>query len=146
MEKLPPYKVALETARRLSVGPLLRYLLHPQMLPQGHAFYIVVVPGYPGVKLPPQFMDKDEVTLVIQHQYRNPVIERETLFIDLCFSHVWFRCCIPFHAMQTFADHHEGFVIYNRVGHHVAPPPPEGGEPVEDNGVVSLDSFRKKKS
>jgi len=144
MEKLIPYEQALRLARKSTIDSLLRYLLQPDLLPQGHAFYVVVVPKVSGVILPATWMDKDEVTLVLQHQWKNARIENEILFIDLCFSGKWSRCVIPFESIQTFSDYHAGFAVHKRVTFTETPPPPPEPEPAPDTTVVSLDSFRKK--
>ncbi len=138
-------------------------------LPPGHFFYITFVTQAPGVVLPPELVARypDEMTIILQHQFRDLDVQSDCFSVDLSFSSLLQTVTVPFAAVVSFVDPPAEFGLR-------FPPPPgfeteepgsarKGGseeeeipvpaaEPVpgEDGDatatakVVSLDDFRKR--
>ena len=114
----------------------------------------------PGVSLPPDLLGKypDEMTIVLQHQYRD-LAPGETFFsVTLKFGGQPKRLSVPYTAVSRFYDPSVNFVLQflppdaevtslpepqEAAERPPAPPPTEGGGD-EAPKVVSLDQFRKK--
>lgn len=118
-------------------------------LPGAHHFYISFKTDYPGVQLADYLRERhpEEMTIVIQHQYRDLEVNEDGFYITLSFSESQERIYIPFHALLSFMD------PYAKFGLQFTPPPfiepenghKEGNVPFENaDNVVTLDSFRKK--
>ena len=127
-----------------------------QGLPGENHFYITFKTNYPHVKISDHLRSQypDEMTIVIQHQYTDLKVDRDSFSIELSFGGIPQTLVIPFAAITYFADPHAKFGLSFNV---------EGAKSVEDdieleaepepekkasNGpatVVSIDAFRKKK-
>ena len=75
-------------------------------LPGDHHFYISFRTDYPGVIVSAtlQDMHPEEMTVVVQHQFRNLEVEEDLFSIELWFGGVAHRLVIPFAAVTAFAD------------------------------------------
>ena len=131
-------------------------------LPGGHHFYITFHTAHPGVVIPPvlRAQHPQDMTIVVQHQYWNLVVEPDYFRIDLSFSGVRHTLHIPFDAVTAFADPFAKFGLQFQVAlDDLTEGPDEAGEedlsvvPVGDSApspekadgnVVTLDAFRKK--
>ncbi|MBV8937252.1 MAG: hypothetical protein JO095_15780, partial [Alphaproteobacteria bacterium] len=96
----------------------------------------------------------DEMTIVLQHQYRALEVGDDAFSINLSFQGRSERLKIPFSAVTTFADPSVNFGLKFEVP--AAPPdeptvlpaqiaPPEPAKPARPAAeVVTLDKFRKR--
>ena len=75
-------------------------------LPGDHHFYITYRTDAPGVELPDSLREQypDEITIVIQHQFWDLVIEPELFSVTLSFEGRNQHLVVPFSAVTGFAD------------------------------------------
>ena len=125
-------------------------------LPGDHHFYITFRTHAPGVGIPTYLLSKfpDEMTIVLQHQFRALEVGEDTFSVNLSFQSRSERLRIPFAAVTTFADPSVNFGLQFEV-RAAQPaeltalpaqiPPPEPAEPARPAAeVVTLDRFRKR--
>ena len=96
------------------------------------------------------------MTIVIQHQYADLKVDRDSFSIELSFGGIPQTLVIPFAAITYFADPHAKFGLsFNIEGSNIAQEEEDltsdtvlEDEKKASNGpatVVSIDAFRKKK-
>jgi hypothetical protein len=125
-------------------------------LPGEHHFYVTFRTHAPGVGIPTYLLSKfpDEMTIVLQHQFRALEVGDDGFSVNLSFQSRSERLRIPFAAVTTFADPSVNFGLQFEVP---APPPaevtalpaqiqpPEAAELARPAAeVVTLDKFRKR--
>ncbi|MEM1278241.1 MAG: ClpXP protease specificity-enhancing factor SspB [Pseudomonadota bacterium] len=123
-------------------------------LPGEHHFFIIVDTTHPGVDIPDWLRERhpEEVSIVIQHEYRDLAVMADRFSIGLSFSNRPVTLVVPFDAVRTFADPSVEFGLkfdpYDAEDEEpIALPAPE--EPADEKPnegsaeVVSLDTFRK---
>lgn len=162
-ESLLPYDRWAEEALRLVVVRAIDHVA-ASGLPGGHHFYITFRTDHPGVTVPDRLRAKypQEMTIVLQHQYRNlavdPATQRITVTLD--FSGIPSPLVIPVEAVTAFADPEARFGLQFAVeipeaAAGAAPdeapdeapedmPPEEKEAPDGDAAIVSLDAFRRR--
>jgi hypothetical protein len=122
-------------------------------LPGDHHFYVTFRTHAAGVAIPNYLLSKfpDEMTIVLQHQYRALEVGEDAFSVNLSFQSRSERLKIPFTAVTTFADPSVNFGLQFQVpGAQPAEvaalpaqiPPPEPERPAAE--VVTLDKFRKR--
>jgi hypothetical protein len=151
------YEAMKEDALRGVVRAALKRAASPAGLPGAHHFYITFKTDAPGVSAPPDLLGKypDEMTIVLQHQYRD-LAPGDTLFtVTLKFGGQPKRLVVPYAAVTRFYDPSVQFLLqFEAVPGAVQTPeapvaavkpvaeaPPAGAE---EPKIVSLDHFRKK--
>lgn len=129
-------------------------------LPGDHHFYITFNTTHPQVKIPPYLKERyaEEMTIVIQNQYSNLVVDDTHFEISLSFNGKLEHLSIPFSALQGFFDPSVDFGLHFHAGdddkdenlptivEETAPPASSSQPESEENigNVVTLDKFRKK--
>ena len=75
-------------------------------LPGDHHFYITYRTDAPGVRLPASLQQQypEEITIVIQHQFWDLVIDQDSFSVALSFSGKKEHLEVPFGAITGFAD------------------------------------------
>jgi hypothetical protein len=125
-------------------------------LPGDHHFYVTFRTHAPGVGIPTYLLSKfpDEMTIVLQHQFRALEVGEDAFSVNLSFQSRLERLKIPFAAVTTFADPSVNFGLQFEVP--AVPPaevtalpaelsPLEPAEPARPAAeVVTLDKFRKR--
>ena len=117
-------------------------------LPGDHHFYLTFRTSHPGVALSPGLHARypDQMTIVLQHQYRDLAVGEDAFSVTLRFGGAPERLHVPFAALVAFADPGAKF------GLRFEPPEPAEPalateaatpEPVADN-VVDIRSFRRR--
>ena len=145
-------------------------------LPGEHHFFITLATQAPGVRISSRLLAQypEDITIVLQHQYRDLTVTEQAFEVGLSFNGVPERLLVPFSAIKDFLDP----AVQFQLRFEVAPRPPvvadveslSAGEPAasvaapaadaeaaadgdEGDGhdeaapmaeVVSLDAFRKK--
>ncbi|HUO22532.1 MAG TPA: ClpXP protease specificity-enhancing factor SspB [Caulobacteraceae bacterium] len=163
-EDLMHYEAMAQDALRGVVRSALKRAASPDGLPGAHHFYITFKTDAPGVSAPPDLLAKypEEMTIVLQHQYRD-LAPGETFFtVTLKFGGQPKRLSVPYAAVTRFYDPSVQFLLQFEPAAEAedeAPPvavkppaaAPSGGEDAgppaadgEEPKVVSLDQFRKK--
>ena len=123
-------------------------------LPGDHHFYIGFRTRAPGVTIPNYLLEKypDEMTIVLQHQFRALEIGDHAFSVNLSFSSRSERLTIPFAAVTTFADPSVNFGLQFGApeakpadGAALPAPAPDAPEPERPAAeIVTLDKFRKR--
>jgi uncharacterized protein len=128
-------------------------------LPGEHHFFISFRTRAPGVAIPKYLLAKypDEMTVVLQHQFRALEIGDDSFSVNLSFQSRSERLTIPFAAVIAFADPSVNFGLQfeaapappAQVEALPAPiPPAEPAQPAEVERpaaeIVTLDKFRKR--
>ncbi len=127
-------------------------------LPGDQHFYITFKTHYPGVDLPSHLAEryKDDMTIVLQHQFWDVVVEKDYFSVDLSFNHNRETLTIPFAALTAFADPSVQFGLQftSTLPDQVSPasdaPAADQEEATEEaqdtkpGEVIALDAFRKK--
>jgi len=125
-------------------------------LPGDHHFYVTFRTHAPGVGIPTYLLSKfpDEMTIVLQHQFRALEVGEDAFSVNLSFQSRLERLKIPFAAVTTFADPSVNFGLQFEVP--AVPPaevtalpaelsPLEPAEPARPAAeAVTLDKFRKR--
>jgi hypothetical protein len=137
-----------------------------------HHFFISFLTTYPGAKISEHLLNKypEEMTIVLQYQYSNLVINEDDFTITLSFDNVKEDLVIPFSALTAFADpsvkfglqfrhvldedgyeEEEGegaeitdFIMDNKTGGKDAKNGSKVISKKNSDNVITLDSFRKK--
>jgi len=143
-------------------------------LPGDHHFVIAFRTDSRGVKISPRLQREwpQEMTIILQHQFSNLVVNEEGFSVTLFFRSVPETLYVPFSALRAFADPAAGFSFqFNVEGEEdedseaapraaasakpetptpSAPSPPreapakDAPAPVAGDKIVSIDAFRKK--
>lgn len=141
-------------------------------LPGEHHFFVSFLTNHPGVTISPVLKDRypDEMTIVVQHQFWDLLVEDHRFSITLSFNNVAEKLVIPFDALSAFADPSIKFGLQfhnsqwdeededevhcpatGKTGREMPPeasfdeePPSEANPPANDSKVLSIDAFRKK--
>jgi uncharacterized protein len=142
-------------------------------LPGEHHFVIAFRTDARGVKISPRLQKEwpQEMTIILQHQFSNLVVNEDSFSVTLFFRSVPETLHVPFSALRAFADPAANFSFqFNIEGEEEdedsadapkAPPPAAKPEaqaktsPREPSGdatpapsagdkIVSIDAFRKK--
>jgi hypothetical protein len=170
-QDLMHYEAMAQDALRGVVRAALKRAASPAGLPGAHHFYITFKTEAPGVSAPPDLLGKypDEMTIVLQHQYKD-LAPGETFFtVTLKFGGQPKRLSVPYAAVTRFYDPSVQFLLQFEAAEPAEPEAedapavlptsrakkPKSVEPAEPNGdgpedggdgpkVVSLDQFRKK--
>ncbi len=126
-------------------------------LPGKHHFYITFRTDYPGVTIPARLREKypQEMTIVLQHQFRDLVADEttRTIGVTLSFGGVSATLSVPLEAISAFVDPSIQYGLRFNVRMPEATEVPAPAEPAADDApkpdatpqVVSLDAFRKRK-
>ncbi|MBL4905880.1 MAG: hypothetical protein JKX94_00375 [Sneathiella sp.] len=126
-------------------------------------FYITFWTHQPDVSIPSHLTEryKEEMTIVLQHQYWNLKIEDTFFSLELSFNHKRETLVIPFDAVTAFADPSVQFGLQfnlssNEMKESAGKIATESGDdqkptPVDTSAneakageVITLDAFRKK--
>ncbi len=125
-------------------------------LPDDHHFFITFDTNHPDVMISDELRAqyKDEMTIVLQHQFWDLEIDNEKFSIVLSFDNVKQNLTVPFEALIAFADPAVKFGLqfnYSPLeGDDYSELVSEEGATLEvetksdGSNVISLDSFRKK--
>ena len=75
-------------------------------LPGDHHFYISFNTGAPGVRMSKRLRAQypEEITIVIQHQYRDLTVGEQGFEVGLSFSGINEHLVVPFDAIKRFFD------------------------------------------
>jgi hypothetical protein len=159
-QDLMHYGAMQQDALRGVVRLALKRAASPDGLPGAHHFYITFKTDAPGVSAPPDLLAKypEEMTIVLQHQYRD-LAPGETFFtVTLKFGGSPKRLSVPYAAVTRFYDPSVQYLLQfepraepaaletDAPAPSEAPKPPAEGPPPagEEPKVISLDQFRKK--
>jgi hypothetical protein len=121
-EDLMRYDLLVEGALRRVVRQTLARVL-ADGLPGDHHLYITFATKAANVVLPIYLHEKfpSEMTIVLQHQYRNLAVGEDGFSVSLSFNNVDELLRIPFAAIRAFADPSVNFSLQFRPDGVIAP-------------------------
>jgi hypothetical protein len=149
------YPRIVETALRGVIREILARTAR-EGLPGDHHFYIGFRTRAPGVAIPNYLLANypDEMTIVLQHQFRALEVGDLGFSVNLSFSSRSERLTIPFAAVTTFADPSVNFALQFEAAEAQpaeaaaalpAPPTPDTSQPERPAAeIVTLEKFRKR--
>ena len=157
-DSLIPYDEIVQEALRAVVGRVLGSIVSGGgTLPGAHHFYITFKTRGPGVSVPPDVIAKypDEMTVVLQHQYWDLMVEHDRFSVMLKFGGMPKVLAMPYTAVTRFYDPSVQFLLQfeapttvEEIAAEVAASEPARAPAHDSEGdgpkVVSLDQFRKK--
>jgi uncharacterized protein len=100
------YDLLTQEALRSVLRRVLQDAADNNGLPGDHHFYISFNTGAPGVRLSKRLRAQypDEMTIVLQHQYRDLTVNEQAFEVGLSFSGVSEHLVVPFDAIKRFFD------------------------------------------
>jgi len=106
------YDVLAQEAFRGLVKKVLAEVAHAG-LPGEHHFYIIFDTRAPGVRISTRLKERypEEMTIVIQHQYWELVVNETSFEIGLSFSGVPEKLVVPFASVRGFFDPSVEFAV-----------------------------------
>jgi hypothetical protein len=158
------YDEIIEKSMRLVIFETLKKI-EKTGLPGGHYFVLTFVTKAPGVSVSKTLLEKypEEMTIVIQFQYKDLVVEKERFKISLSFGGKHEKLVVPYASINSFSDPSMSFALKFSVNYDEIKSLENGdfGESNQANKdssskkaensvdlsakVVSLDAFRKNK-
>jgi hypothetical protein len=144
---------------QLALLSVVRDVLHNAVeegLPGDHHFYITFSTNHPGTSIPSYLKERypDEMTIVIQNQFSNLVVDDAHFEVSLSFNSKLEHLYIPFLALEGFFDPSVDFGLHfhateiNNDNMEDLPSLTAAADDQEDgareDNVVTLDTFRKK--
>ena len=121
-------------------------LVMGQGLPGEHHFYITFASTSPGVMLAKALLERypEEMTIVLQHDYRDLDVDDRGFAVTLRFSGVPYRLVVPYTAVRAFYDPSVQFGLrFDAELFDIPEKAPELSHPAGEN-VVSFDRFKKR--
>lgn len=159
------YTALVDNAMRGVVRDVLRDV-QQHGLTDPHHFFITFRTDFPGVVISEALRSKypSEITIVLQHQFRELRVEQEVFKIVLSFNNIPEKLVIPFAALTAFADPSVKFGLqfhlaeddaaFPAVPSSITPPitsaevksatVPQEPEREGAAKIITLDAFRKK--
>lgn len=122
-----------------------------QGLPGENHFYITFKTNHPKTIIPGDLKIQypESMTIVLQHQYSNLMVGKDSFSVDLSFGGRLQTLVIPFESITYFADPYAKFGLSfsfyeNGDVHALEDIEPERKIAGETAQIISFDSFRKK--
>lgn len=132
-----------------------------QGLPSENHFYITFKTNHPQTKISSQLKSQypEEMTIVLQHQFSNLLVDKNSFCVDLSFGGIPQTLTIPYDAIIYFADPYAKFGLsFNEEisgkhendsdlasnGENSQTSTSAGREDSAPARVISIDAFRKK--
>lgn len=157
------YTALVDRAMRRVVYDVLRQVA-VDGLADPHHFFITFRTEHPGVVMSDMLRSKypQEITIVLQHQFRDLKVEQDYFRVTLSFSNIPEKLTVPFDALTGFADPSVKFGLQFHANDEediLVPVKPlasqaidktvltEGSDSASQEGaakVFTLDAFRKK--
>jgi len=134
------YGTLLSEAMHGVIHEALRCVENDQ-IPGEHFFYISFLTNFKGVKISDALMQKytEEMTIVLQHQFQDLIVEADRFSITLCFNNKNERLCIPYRSILRFADPSVNIELS-------FVPLKEGKDSIKKEGTINLDMKNAKNS
>lgn len=112
MQDLIGYDEIIENSMRLVIHETLKKVEKAGLIGK-HYFIITFFTRFPGVSVSQTLLDRypDEMTIVIQYQYRGLAVEHDAFKISLSFGGKYEKLEIPYKAITSFADPSMNFAL-----------------------------------
>ena len=139
------YQKYIQKALLCVVSDILKEVAENGLFGAQH-FYISFKTGFAGVDIP-SFLKQtypDEMTIVLQHQFKNLKVLKDAFQVDLSFKGHSQTLKIPFNSLTSFADPSEQFML-SFIPEETPAPKKETPTALGEAEVISLDALRNKK-
>jgi uncharacterized protein len=117
-------------------------------LPGEHHFFVTFRTSHPGVAISPGLHARhpEEMTIVLQHQYRDLAVGEDAFSVTLRFGGVPERLHVPFAALVAFADPAAQFGVRFEAGEagEAGVASPETPRADAGGNVVDIRAFRRR--
>lgn len=112
MQDLIGYDEIIENSMRSVIYETLKKI-NKTGLPGSHYFIITFVTQFPGVSIGKDLMVKhpEEMTIALQHQFRNLVVEDDFFKVSLSFDGKNQTLVVPYQSVTSFADPSMNFAL-----------------------------------
>jgi hypothetical protein len=157
MHDLIGYDEIIENSMRLVIYETLKKVQNSS-IPGKHYFVVTFLTRLPGVNVPKHLLEKypDEMTIVIQFQFRNLKADHDSFSISLSFNGNYETLKIPYKAVTSFSDPSMNFTLKFSVNYDASEDLEQINNLSSSNDdkntnidvsakVVSLADFRKNK-
>ncbi len=106
------YDEIIENSMRSVIYEALKKVETKGLLGQ-HYFIITFLTRFSGVEMSKELMEKypEEMTIAIQYQYRNLVVEHDNFKISLSFAGKYEKILIPYKSITSFSDPSMSFAL-----------------------------------
>lgn len=166
MQDLIGYDEIIENSMRLVIHETLKKV-EKSGLPGKHYFVLTFLTNFPGASISKTLKEKypEEMTIVIQYQYKSLVVEHDAFKISLSFNGKYEKLVVPYRSIVSFADPSMNFGLKFSVSYEDAENSSENDKIDLNHAnvnesktgsksqnidlsakVVSLDAFRKNKN
>jgi hypothetical protein len=111
-EDLIGYDDIIESSMRSVIYETLKKV-EKSGLPGKHYFIITFLTRFPGTSISKHLVEKypDEMTIAIQYQFKNLVVEHDHFKLSLSFNNKFEKLLIPYKAVTSFADPSMNFAL-----------------------------------
>lgn len=155
MQDLIGYDEIIENSMRSVIYETLKKI-EKSGLPGKHYFVITFATDFDKVDLSKKLREKydEEMTIVVQYQYRDLKVEHDYFEISLSFGGNYEKLTVPYKAITSFSDPSMNFALKFSMNYGddddlitEETSKPANKEPEIDlsSKVISLDAFRNKK-
>jgi hypothetical protein len=112
MQDLIGYDEIIESSMRLVIYEALKKVEKPG-LPGKHYFVVTFLTHFQGVSISKHLLEKypEEMTIVIQFQYKSLAVEHDLFKISLSFGGKYEKLMVPYKAITSFADPSMNFAL-----------------------------------
>ncbi len=112
MQDLIGYDEIIENSMRSVIYETLKKV-EKDGLPGKHYFILTFLTKFPGVTVPKSLSDKypEEMTIAIQYQFKNLVVEHEQFKVSLSFGGNHEKLVVPYKSVTSFADPSMNFAL-----------------------------------
>lgn len=118
-------------------------------LSEPHHFYITFQTDATNVILPTFLKEQypTEMTIILQHQFQNLIVEDESFCVDLSFHGEFHNLHIPYMALISFVDPSSQFALQfsPSLYQKKADKTPDTEKVQQEAEIIDFDSIRKKK-
>jgi len=148
MTQVIDYDVLIDDLRHEIVKKALR-LIKADQLPGTHYFYITFFTSHPDVRVSRRLLEKHphEMTIIIQHQFRDLIVRENSFCITLHFDGIEEQLEIPYAALVSFADPSVKFGLHfkrDKIARKSTTTETSKTQIEEKDNIVSLEQFRNK--
>lgn len=159
-EKFIDYGMLVDEAMHQIVKKSLEFLDENHFV-DGHHFFISFATKHIGVVLSEKLLAKypEEMTIVLQHQFEDLVIDNDKFAITLSFDGIKERIIIPYKALTAFADpavkfglqfrhYHEDNEVYTKQQsekHETSEEVESDIQEQKNSNVINFASYKNKK-
>ena len=163
MQDLIGYDEIIENSMRSVIYETLKKVEKTGLIGK-HYFVVTFLTNFPGIVLPKSLKEKysEEMTIVIQHQYKSLIVEHDQFKVSLSFAGKYEKLLIPYKAITSFSDPSMSFALKfsvnygdvedsilkdsdsNQANKNLTQEKRDSGVDLSAK-VVSLDAFRKNK-